>query len=296
MAFKLDFYKSDVVGGESSPNSVTPATNRVLRTPREEESGYALLLVVLNGTSLGVVIWFKDPTSNVWIPLSGTLVVTANVPQYVPVPPDADVFLQLTTNTGSVTQFGAGFMGLGAAGGMSVGSSGVSSSSAGWASVLSMLQYNASPASLLNGQYVNAQGDSLGNQLVTLGSSLNDYSDTVASRPKNAVHFQTTTLSAGEGTKVISAVGNAQLLRVYGRNKNAAIRYLQVHNLAAAPSGGAIPMVSKLVAATSSLEIVFPYGKPGTTGITLAFSTTEDTYTAATAAEHWFEGEYYPPV
>lgn len=73
-------------------------------------------------------------------------------------------------------------------------------------------------------------------------------------------------------------------------NLNALGRYLQIHNTAAALTGGEAPQLSKLVPGNGAQLILgsewfTAFGEGYSTGITFAFSTTENTYTAATAAD-----------
>lgn len=79
---------------------------------------------------------------------------------------------------------------------------------------------------------------------------------------------------------------------VYGikcHNLNAAARYIQLHNTATVPGGGATALWWALVPANT--EVVFgidwftPGGMNFSTGIAFAFSTTESTYTAGTATD-----------
>lgn len=74
-------------------------------------------------------------------------------------------------------------------------------------------------------------------------------------------------------------------------NRNAAKRFLQLHDTATTPGAAAVPVLSIPVAASSvllvdaallgALGLKFPAN-----GIAYAWSTTAGTYTAATAADH----------
>lgn len=110
MAFKLTFYRTDVVGGEASPNTTPPAVERVFLSPRDEEGGYSALLWTGDGTSLEITIWFRDATSASWVPVTKPLTIKKDEVQYAPVPPNVELFLQFGTNIGSVTKFGMGFV------------------------------------------------------------------------------------------------------------------------------------------------------------------------------------------
>lgn len=80
------------------------------------------------------------------------------------------------------------------------------------------------------------------------------------------------------------------LMSLYGVNRNAGVRYLQVHNLAATPADQAVPVMSFSFPTATQREIGDSFfgrgGRAFDTGITLAWSTTAATYTAATASEH----------
>lgn len=79
-------------------------------------------------------------------------------------------------------------------------------------------------------------------------------------------------------------------------NENAAERYLQLHNTATTPTAGDVPVFSFLVPTLAMIVIGSDFftdqgllictqtGIP--VGCAFAFSTTKDTYTAATAADH----------
>lgn len=108
-AFELSFYLNNVVGGESSPNSVPPAANRIIQTPGSPNEAFTAALVVEDGTSLAVTLWFWDGTSGAWISID-SVTVDAGTISYIMVPPSAQLFAQLGTNIGSVTKFGIGFI------------------------------------------------------------------------------------------------------------------------------------------------------------------------------------------
>lgn len=72
-------------------------------------------------------------------------------------------------------------------------------------------------------------------------------------------------------------------------NANAAVRYLQLHDLVAAPVGGETPKLCFQIPLSGSLTIGSDFfmlqGTSFLTGISYAFSTTPKTYTAATPAD-----------
>lgn len=79
-------------------------------------------------------------------------------------------------------------------------------------------------------------------------------------------------------------------------NENAADQYIQLHNTATVPSAGDIPVFAFRVPASAQIIVGTDFftdqgmlvAKPGTApvGCAFAFSTTKDTYTAATATDH----------
>ncbi len=85
--------------------------------------------------------------------------------------------------------------------------------------------------------------------------------------------------------------GAGNVYSIHAQNTNAAIRYIQIHNTATTPAGGAVPLVSFAIPAASFKDIdhkMLPAGGVYcSTGIAFAISTTLATYTAsATANEH----------
>ena len=90
-----------------------------------------------------------------------------------------------------------------------------------------------------------------------------------------------------------SATVKASVGRVFSlqcHNENAATRYIQLHNLAAALSGTEVPVISIPIGADENIiigtEKFTQWGLKFSVGITFGFSTTKDTYTAGTAGEH----------
>lgn len=91
------------------------------------------------------------------------------------------------------------------------------------------------------------------------------------------------------------------LLSVRVSNINAAVRYLQIHNKASAPTSGNSPVFSFVIPAGSStapsiieLDRGF-FGSNGQyldTGIAIGISTAADTFTAATTTDHIVNGTF----
>ena len=162
-------------------------------------------------------------------------------------------------------------------------------------------QFSTSPPSMQDGGLANGQCDGQGRDLVS-PAPLSDLIDFIASRPKKPVHFVTASLATGETHRVVSSVAGAQLMRVSVRNKNAAVRYLGIYNRTTSPpSASEIPIesyplpIGTAVGAPPTI-LNFLAGLEGTTGLVLAISINELLYdaTGLTAADHWFQGEYYP--
>lgn len=90
------------------------------------------------------------------------------------------------------------------------------------------------------------------------------------------------TLNAKASAGVVTAI--------WGKNRNAAIRHLQLHDTATTPSAAAVPKCSFEVAIAGTVyigeDILSENGMSFTNGIAYAWSTTAGTYTAATASEH----------
>lgn len=98
-----------------------------------------------------------------------------------------------------------------------------------------------------------------------------------------------TTTKLASGTSILKNMpGSVFAITVF--NANAAARYLQLHNLAAALSGSEVPAFTCLVPAGAQIIIGTDFfGETGMTfaiGIVIALSTTRETYTAATASDH----------
>jgi hypothetical protein len=84
-----------------------------------------------------------------------------------------------------------------------------------------------------------------------------------------------------------SSAGN--VFSLYCNNENSSDRYIQLHNTATTPAGGATPLYSFRVPGSGDILVGTYFftnaGANFTTGIAFAFSTTKDTYTAGTATE-----------
>jgi len=101
-------------------------------------------------------------------------------------------------------------------------------------------------------------------------------------------------LGANATLNIKATPGNVK--SVCCHNVSGGDRYFQLHNTATTPSGGAVPARTYYVPAGGVLELTGTYfGEQGinfSTGIAFAVSTTEATYTAATATDHITEVNY----
>lgn len=94
-------------------------------------------------------------------------------------------------------------------------------------------------------------------------------------------------LGANATANVKATAGN--VFSLYCNNENAADRFVQLHNTATTPGAGATPVYTFRVPAGGDVLVGTDFftamGAHFTTGIAFAFSTTKDTYTAATAGD-----------
>lgn len=115
---------------------------------------------------------------------------------------------------------------------------------------------------------------------------------TVTTTVTTPTHF--INLGANAALNVKAASGSVFSLYCY--NANAADRFLQLHNLTTAPTGGETPKLSFQVPSGGSIVIGTDFftavGVPFSTGISFAFSTTRNTYTAGSAADQLTTIEY----
>lgn len=164
--------------------------------------------------------------------------------------------------------------------------------------------YNTSAPSPSNGNAVPLQSDSAGNlkgaeQFAPAAEdNTNGVFATMTKPLASATYVASLDVNFGAAANAKKSIkGTAgNLFSIYGHNTNAAIRYVQIHNLAAAPAGGETPLLSFLCPATGVVYIdralLSDAGIRCGTGIAIAFSTTEATYTAATAGESFWMVNY----
>lgn len=168
-------------------------------------------------------------------------------------------------------------------------------------------EYRASATTYTDGDATVLQSDVNGNlkdTLATLVAGEDLTNNVLGTLPKPAA---SSTYSASRfgifGTDVdLSVKASAgNLFSIVASNINAAVRYLQVHNKASAPSSGNTPVLSLPIPAGSATvpgyltlgrEIFGEGGSYLSTGIAIGISTAEATFTAATTTDHDFYGEY----
>lgn len=159
------------------------------------------------------------------------------------------------------------------------------------------VKYESTQSSVATGGVKQLQGDQYGN-LRNQEMYSPQYEDntnalaTVAVKPLAVSTYSWTlfqNLAANATLNVKATPGNVR--SVYCHNINAAARYIQLHNTATTPGGGAVPLLTFLVPASSAIfigaDILGDHGVNFSTGIAFAFSTTEGTYTAGTATDQF---------
>jgi hypothetical protein len=171
----------------------------------------------------------------------------------------------------------------------------VASSITGFLNVMPFAKYDTSPTTRTNGQSGPLQTDNVGNLLVSLDSSgVTDLTANVlrvTQKPVvDATYAWTRFQNLGANATLNVKASAAQLFSAYMHNVSSGARYLQLFNTATVPTAGATPVFTFLVPAGGVLimdgAFFGPNGVNFTTGLAFACSTTEKTYTAATASDH----------
>lgn len=172
--------------------------------------------------------------------------------------------------------------------------------------VLPYLIYNTTPPAPTNGAYVQQQSDTQGNLKVYLASAIagEDLTNNVMGTINKVVIASTYTpsLDTAFGTAVThnSKATAGLLMAVTVANFNTAVRYLQIYNSTGSTSGTPVA-VFPIPAGSATAPAIQTFGdtfftRDGvylSTGITWAISTTQATYTAATASDHNIDVVYY---
>lgn len=151
-------------------------------------------------------------------------------------------------------------------------------------------------------QALSVRNDGLG----SLTSGSGDYSPTsVGSVGENFATFAPPMITASAAavalseaattalaTNLVVKASAGTLYRLHGINNNAAVRYIQIANLAALGADGTVPAFVWQVAASSPFSIDFGmFGRRFTTGIVVCISTTLATKTIG-AADLWVNASY----
>lgn len=173
----------------------------------------------------------------------------------------------------------------------------------GFLNVLPWGIYTATPSTRTSGNGSNLEQDSTGN-LRAAEQYAPQYEDNtngvaqvmvkpLASSTYVPTRFQN--IGANATLNVKATTGN--IFSVYCHNLVAADRWLQLHNTATTPGGAAVPAQSFYIPPMGVLEkgmgdYFSAAGLNYATGIAFAISTTEGTYTAATATDHFTQITY----
>jgi len=157
--------------------------------------------------------------------------------------------------------------------------------------------YNSTAPTVIAGARVDFQSDANGNlqNREQYAPGYEDNSNSVAAiavRPLAVSTYSATRFNnagANATLNVKASTGNVFAVHMFNTTGN--IRYLQLHNTATTPGGAAVPVYSFLVPANGATLVDSSFfganGMNFSTGIAFACSTTQGTYTAATASDHW---------
>lgn len=168
-------------------------------------------------------------------------------------------------------------------------------------------EYNATPPTYGDGDVAATQLDENGNTKVVeqyapvAEDNVNGVYG-VLPKPVSAAGYSGTPFQAVLDDVDVSVKGTAgNLLSIRATNINAAIRYLQIHNKASAPTSGDTALLSfPIPAGTSTAPAVVElgsefFGANGlrlSTGVAIGISTAATTFTAATTTDHVVSGMY----
>lgn len=162
--------------------------------------------------------------------------------------------------------------------------------------------YNSTAPTFIAGSRTDFQADSNGNQQTReqYAPGAEDNSNNViavAHRPIAVSTYSWTrfqNVGANATLNIKASAGNVFAVHMFNTTGN--IRYLQLHNTATTPGGAAVPIFSFLVPANGATLIDSSFfganGMNFATGIAFACSTTQGTYTAATATDHYTDVLY----
>jgi hypothetical protein len=155
--------------------------------------------------------------------------------------------------------------------------------------------FNSSPVTVTNGQRVDSQADANGylktREQYAPGAedNTNNVFATQVLPLAVATYSYTPFINLGANATLNVKASAGNVYSIYCHNLNASNRFIQLHNTATTPGGGAVPAKTYLVPGNGTIILDAQYLGPGginfTTGIAFAFSTTEATYTAGAAGD-----------
>jgi hypothetical protein len=106
-----------------------------------------------------------------------------------------------------------------------------------------------------------------------------------------AVARRNSSSAAYETSRVVKAVAGA-LFGLSGYNSKASAQFIQIHDAAALPAEGTVPVAILTAAASSNFSIDFGvYGRTFTNGIVICNSSTGPTKTVG-SADIWVDAQY----
>lgn len=155
-------------------------------------------------------------------------------------------------------------------------------------------QYNASPITLVDGATGTLQltiNGYLANAEQYAAKAEDNINNVFWITPRPGVTSWTTDKSVGAVTKRNVKASAGYVGGIYVSNRNAALRYFQIHAKATAPTGGDVALYSFEIPINGALVLDATHfglgGDPVATGVSWAISTTNTTFTdSATASEH----------
>ena len=177
-----------------------------------------------------------------------------------------------------------------------------SSTFTGMQNTMPWAKYDSTPTARTTGQGGPLQADANGSLQInsyTLLSGEDQTNGVIATqiKPSAASTYAPTryvNFASSTAASVKASAGNVFSAAIC--NNNAAIRYLQIHNTASAPTASAVPLYTFAIPASGSIVIGNDFftnaGAYFSTGIGFAVSTSAGTYTAATAADHYTNIHY----
>lgn len=160
------------------------------------------------------------------------------------------------------------------------------------------LKVNVTSPTFVDGQRADLQGDINGylkdreqyvDQFVNNSEA---YAAVVIKPQTTATASWTLFTNFGANATLNVKTTSGNIKSIVCHNLNAAVRFIQIFNTATVPSAGNVPILAFPVAASGGVTVIDgqTLGENGynfSTGIAFAFSTTEATYTAGTAADQF---------